>query len=620
MRVFFTRQLATTGSCSLHVFCWRSPVILILYRYMMLKTLGSTAAVGLSLLTVSAEASLAATFRLQDATIKDINQAFEAGALTSEQLVQLYLNRIEAYDDAGPGLNSVITTNPQALEIARALDLERQTSGPRSLLHGIPILFKDNHDTFDIPTTGGSDALVGSIPPDDAFVVDLLRDAGAIIFGKAEMDEFAISGSGYSSLGGQTLNPYNLLRQSGGSSGGTGAAISSSFATFGTGSDTGGSIRTPCSFQGLVCLRPTRGLVSLDGIIPFVLSRDAIGPMARSVEDVAISLGIMAEFDPDNPTLTTPIAPPPVELDKFYDDYTQFLDPNALAGAKLGVVTNYLGEENGVDPEITALTQEALALMEGLGAEVFEVSFENDFLATLSGLYGTAIPVEQEIYLEEYLATLDADAPKTLEDLIAILESPEVAESETPSRILGTLRRSATSGEPTDPDYIETAEVLTPFVRGTLLETLDSLDLDAFVFPTIDTFARPVAGVEDPTFVNPPGNPPARQVEFASSSGLPDITVPAGFGSQNLPFTLSFTGRPYSESTLLGIAYSFEQATQFRRSPSLVPALAGEEFEYTPVPEPGVEMALVGIGSVLLGFKALKRKRVSVGGLMGSEP
>jgi len=575
----------------------------------MLKTVASLSAALASLAVVTAEAAVAASFSLQDATITDINKAFDNGALTSEQLVNLYLNRIAAYDDVGPAINSVITTNPSALEIARALDLERQTTGPRSPLHGIPILFKDNHDTFDIPTTGGSAALVGSVPPDDAFVVDLLRDAGAIIFGKAEMDEFAISGSGYSSLGGQTFNPYNLLRQSGGSSGGTGAAIASSFATFGTGSDTGGSIRTPCSFQGLVCVRPTRGLLSLDGIIPFVLSRDMIGPMARSVEDAAFALSVMAEFDPNNPGIQTPIAAPPVELDKFYDDYTQFLAKDALNGARLGVVTNYLGLENGVDPEITALTEKSLEVMKGLGAEIFEISFEDDFLRTLSGVYGTAIAVEQEIYLEEYLATLGPKYPKTLEELIAVLESPEIAESETPSSIIGTLRFAASEGETEDADYLEVAEVIAPFLRNTLIEKLDSLNLNAFLFPTVDTFARPARGVTDPTFIDPPGNPPSRQALFASSTGLPDVTVPGGFGSQNLPFTLSFTGRPYDEATLLGLAYSFEQATKFRKSPTLTPALAGEEFEYEPIPEPGFEVALVGIGSVLVGYKLLKRRR-----------
>lgn len=551
----------------------------------------------------------AATFTLEEATIADINQAFNSGILTSESLVQLYLNRIAAYDDAGPTINSVLTINPNVLETAKQLDLERQLSGSRSPLHGIPILLKDNHDTVDMPTTGGSAALIGSIPPDDAFVVQKFREAGAIILGKTEMDEYAVSGSGYSSIGGATVNPYNFLRTSAGSSGGTGAAIAANFSVLGMGSDTGGSIRTPCSFQGLACIRPTRGLVSLDGIIPFVLSRDMIGPMARTVTDAAFALGTIAEFDPNNPSFITPIAAPEVEPDKFFTDYTQFLNPGALEGARIGVVRNYLGLENGVDPEITQLTEEALEIMRSLGATTVDVSFENSFLSTLSGLYGTAIPVEQKVYLENYLSTLGSEYPKTIDDLIAVLESPEVAESETPSIVLNTLRRSAASEGFSDPNYINVADVLTPFVRNTLLDTLDSMNLDTFLFPTVNSFARPLFGTTDPTFINYPGAPPARQVEFASSVGFPDITVPGGFSSTGLPMTLSFTGRPYSEPKLLGLTYAFEQATQFRRSSPLLPPLLGEVIDQEPIPEPGMIPAFLVFGASAFAIKQMKRKR-----------
>ena len=567
----------------------------------------ATQAVMIGVLPVAAQA---ATFNLESATVADINSVFDAGALTSKELTQLYLNRINAYDNTGPSINSIRALNPNALETAAALDLERKSTGPRSPLHGVPILLKDNYDTFDLPTTGGSSALFGSIPPDDAFVVKQFRDAGAVILGKTEMDEFAISGSGYSSLGGQTLNPYQLNRQSGGSSGGTGAAIAASFATVGTGSDTGGSIRTPSSFQGLVAVRPTRGLVSLDGIIPYTLSRDMVGPMARTVTDAAITLGVMAEYDPNNPSTSTLIPPPTLQPDKFNTDYTKFLDPDALQGARLGVVRNYFGSENGVDPEVNQLMEAGLETMRDLGATTVDITFDNSFLSTMASTYRIAADAEQKAYLEAYLATLGPEYPKTVEEVIAILESPEVANSETSSRIVDTLRSTLESGGLGDPAYIDVAENVTPSVRNSLTDTLDSNDLDAFIFPTIGTFARPLPLTTDPTFVSPPGTPPVRQVEFASSTGLADVTVPAGFSTGGLPVTFSFTGRPYSESTLLGLAYSYEQATQFRLPPPTTPLLPGEVFEYEPVPEPSTTIGLTLFGLSALGLKLKQRRKI----------
>ena len=560
--------------------------------------------------TVPLEA-LAASFELEEATIPEINAAFDAEALTSERLIQLYLNRIDAYDDSGPAINAIRTLNPNALETASELDLERQTTGARSPLHGIPILLKDNYDTFDIPTTGGSDALAGSIPPDDAFVVDKFRDAGAVILGKTELDEFAISGSGYSSLGGFNLNPYQLNRQTGGSSGGTGGAIAANFATVGTGSDTGGSIRTPSSFQGLVGVRPTRGLVSIDGVIPFTPSRDMVGPMARTVTDAAITLGAMTGLDPDNPGTSTLIPPPPIEPEQFYTDYTQFLGPDALSGARLGVVRNYFGIENGVDPEVTQLTEAALEIMRNLGATTVDLTFDDDFLSDVDITYPNAADAEQEAFLNAYLATLSSEYPKTVEEVIRILRSDEIANSETPSIITEVLEGTVDAPNlAASPEYVDAAE-LVPAVRNTLLDTFIRNDLDALVFPTVDTFARPLLGTEDPSFVNPQGDPPTRQVELASSTGLPDITVPAGFSSDGLPLTISFTGQPYSESTLFGLAYAFEQETQFRRPPSTTPALPGEviEYEIESVPEPRTVPALMMLG--LVGCLLKRRCRLN---------
>jgi amidase len=573
-----------------------------LARHAVVTTLLPTA-----LIAIGAESGSAAIFRLTEATIADINLAIDSNALTSERLVELYLQRIAAYDETGPALNAIRELNPLALETARLLDQERLVSGRRSPLHGIPILLKDNFDTVGLATTGGSDALAGSIPPDDAFVVDRLRDAGAIILGKAELDEFAISGSGYSSLGGQTLNPYRLNRQSAGSSGGTGAAIAASFATVGTGTDTGGSIRTPSSFQALVGVRPTRGLVSLDGIIPFALSRDGAGPMARTVTDAALTLGVMAGFDPNNPSLQTLVPAPTIDFNSFLSDYTPFLRTDALNGARLGVVRNYFGSGiNGVDPEVDVIAENALAKMRELGATTIDIRFENSFLSTMANASGTIARAEQKPYLDQYLQTLDPSFPQTVEEVIAILQSPEVVNSPTPSTIVGTLRNTVAGGGLTNPQYLNVANTVIPSLRSTVLSIFDSNDLDAFVFPTIGTFARPLPGTTDPTFVSPPGAPPIRQVEFASLLGFADVTVPAGFGSQNLPVTLSLTGRPYSEGTLFGLAYAFEQATLVRRSPSLLADLPGEVFEYEAVPEPTVIPGLIVLG---VGYVLLKRRR-----------
>ncbi len=565
------------------------------------KTVAITTGVVLSIFPLAADA---ATFNLVEATIADINAVFDAGALTSEQLTQLYLNRINAYDDGGPKINSILTINPNALKTAAQLDIERQVTGARSPLHGVPIILKDNYDTFDLPTSGGSDALAGSLPPDDAFVVQQFRDAGAVILGKAEMDEFAISGSGYSSLGGATLNPYQLNRQSAGSSGGTGAAIAANFAVVGTGTDTGGSIRTPSSFQGLVGVRPTRGLISLDGIIPFALSRDNAGPMARTVTDAAITLSVMAKSDPNNPGVNTLVSAPVLE-DKSFTDYTDSLDLDDLNGARLGVVTNYFGVENGVDPEVDLLMGAALETIKNLGATTVDIRFDNSFLSTMSNASTTIARAEQKPYLEKYLATLDPQYPQTVEEIIAILASPQVANSETPSIIVGTLEATSRFGGLDNPAYINVAENVIPDLRNTVLQIFESNELNALIFPTIGTFARPLIGTTDPTFVSPPGAPPIRQVELASLLGFADVTVPVGLSQGGLPVTLSFTGKPYSEETLLGFAYSFEQETMFRIPPASTPSLAGERFDYEPVPEPSstVALALFGLTAIAVKFK-----------------
>ena len=258
------------------------------------------------------------TIDLDSATIVDLNAAFNAGTLTAEKLTQLCLARIEAYDRKGPRLRAMITVNPKALETARALDAERKAKGPRSPLHGIPVVLKDNFDTADMPTTGGSLMLEGSVPPDDAFLVKKLRAAGAVMVGKANLSEFA-SGAAISSIGGQMLNPHDLARVPGGSSGGPGIAIAAGYAVIGLGTDTGGSIRNPSNANGIVGLKPTHGLTSRDGIIPLALSFDTAGPMARSVSDIATVLALLTGIDPADPATSK-------SEGHFETDYTKHLN------------------------------------------------------------------------------------------------------------------------------------------------------------------------------------------------------------------------------------------------------------------------------------------------------
>ena len=267
-------------------------------------------------------------------TIADINKAFDSGALTSEKLVQLCLARIQAYDRQGPSLHAVMALNARAIETARALDAERKAKGPRSPLHGVPIVLKDNYNTSDLPSTGGSVLLEGSIPPEDAFVVKKLRAAGAIVLAKVNMSEFA-SGGAHSSLGGQSLNPHDLTRTPSGSSGGTGVAIAAVYAVVGLGTYTGGSIRGPSTATGIVGLKPTHGLLSRDGIIPLALSFDTGGPMARSVYDVAVTLGILTGVDPtDGATRKSE--------GRFETDYAKYLKADALRGARVGIARDFL--------------------------------------------------------------------------------------------------------------------------------------------------------------------------------------------------------------------------------------------------------------------------------------
>ncbi len=499
------------------------------------------------------------TLGLTEATIADINAAFDAGTLSSEMLVERYLARIDAYDKAGPQLHAVLWVNGDAIATARALDRERRDSGPRSPLHGIPVVLKDNVDTGDMPTTAGSVLLAGSIPPDDAFIVKKLREAGAIILAKLNMSEFA-SGVSMSSLGGYIRNPHDLRRSPSGSSGGTGVAIAAGYAQTGIGTDTGGSVRGPSTANGIVGLKPTHGLLSRDGIIPLALSFDVAGPMARHVYDIAVMLNVMTGIDPADPA--TQKSEGRVEA-----DYTAALDPDALRGARIGIARDFLGQDRQVDWVIEA----SLEAMRKAGATVVDVRLPQWLIDAKGELYTTIRWREFRAQIPDYLATLKPGYPRTLDELVEKsldITSPTSGGGQPNPPRWSLMQREDSSGLMTDPEYLAVRDHGLPLVQGIIEGIMSSEDLDAIVYPT-----RP----RRPNLVDGGGGgggPSATNI--ANLTGFPDLTVPAGFTSNRLPVGISFLGPAFSEARLLGLGYAFEQATKARRDPLNTPALPGE--------------------------------------------
>ncbi len=517
----------------------------------------------LALLTIGSlsAAASAQTLTLSSATIEDLNAAFDAGTLTSERLVELYLARIEAYNQQGPALNAILWLNDAALATARALDAERTASGPRSPLHGIPVVLKDNIDTFDMPTTAGSLLLVGSIPPDDAFIVKKLRDAGAIILAKLNMSEFA-SGVTMSSVGGFIRNPHDPARSPAGSSGGTGAGIAAAFAQLGVGTDTGGSVRGPTTANGIAGLKPTHGLLSRDGIVPLALSFDMAGPMARHVYDVAVMLGAMTGVDPaDAATLKSE--------GRFETDYTQFLDEGALRAARIGVGRDFLGS----DAEVDWIIEASLQTMRDAGATVVDVRFPQWLLDVKGDWYTTIRWREFRAQIPEYLATIGPEYPKTLAEMVErsldITSTTPDGGTPNPTR-WSLLMQEERSGTLDDHEYVAMRDHGMPMMRSIVEGLMDAHDLDAIIYPTSPT---------RPSLVDGGGRGGGSSAtNIANLTGFPDLIVPAGFTSNRLPVGISFLGRPFSEPRLFGLGYAFEVATKVRRDPVATPPLRGEEI------------------------------------------
>jgi amidase len=497
------------------------------------------------------------SFHLMETSIADIHQAMQAGALTCHDLVQQYLDRINAYDQQGPAINSMLYINPASLEQADALDQDFRRTHKLKPLGCIPIVLKDNFDTADMPTTAGALTLKGAQPEKDAFAVKRLREAGALILGKANLQEFASGGISVSSLGGQVKNPYDLTRTPGGSSGGTGAAVAANFAAAGTGSDTGGSIRSPSSATSLVGLRPTRGLISRDGIVPVSFTQDTIGPMTRNVADTARLLDEMVGYDPNDPVTALSVGNIP-------KTYTAFLQ-NGLKGARLGVLTNLFG--SGPEYEqvnevmaraIDALKEQGAVIVRledaALDTEMLTAKFrlnEPEFKAALNRYLqqqGSRVPVHS---LAEIIASGKYHKP-TLEKFFTTAQSYEDG--------------------PNSADYKD-RRMRMDEVRIEVADLMAKNQLDALVYPHQKCLVLPIGA----TFQK------NRNGIIAALAGFPAIEVPAGFSTPTpdapigVPVGIEFLGRAWDESELIRLAFGFEQATHLRKPPVSTPVLAASK-------------------------------------------
>ncbi len=491
-------------------------------------------------------------------SVGELQAMMARGALTSRSLTEFYLARLDSLDAKGPTVNSVIERNPDALAIAETMDAERAAGRIRGPLHGIPVLIKDNIDSADrMHTTAGSLALATSIAPKDAFIVERLRAAGAVILGKTNLSEWANyrstrSTSGWSGRGGQTKNPYVRDRNPCGSSSGTGAAIAADFAAVGIGTETDGSIICPSSMNGLVGLKPTVGLWSRSGIIPISASQDTAGPMGRTVADVAALLGLLTGVDPrDSATAAS--------KGKSHTDYTTFLDVDGLRGARIGVARNLAGFNYSVD----ARFESAIDAMAKAGAVIVDkTNFTT--LGKFDEAESLVLDYEFKAGLNAYLASLGASAPvKSLTELIAWNEKN--AAREMPWFAQEIFVRANTRGPLTDRAYRDARATCVRLARSEGIDALMATHrLDAIICPSNQP-AWPTDPLNGDHFTG--GN-----TSFAAVSGYPSITVPMGFDHE-LPLGLSFIGKAWSEPTLLKLACGFEQKTRARRAPQFLPTL-----------------------------------------------
>ncbi len=503
-------------------------------------------------IAAAASAQGAKPFELDEITIADLQEGMKSGKFTARSLVEKYSARIEEIDKNGPAINSVIEMNPDALSIADFLDQERKSKGPRGLLHGIPVLIKDNIDTADkMMTTAGSLALVGSKPQQDSHVAQKLRVAGAVILGKTNLSEWANirsshSTSGWSGRGGLTKNPYALDRNPCGSSSGTGAGISANLCAVGIGTETDGSIVCPSSSNGLAGIKPTVGLVSRSGIIPISHSQDGAGPMCRTVRDAAILLGALTGVDPQDSATAA-------SQGKSLTNYAQLCDPNGLKGARIGVARKYFGFNDAVD----ALMEQALDAMKKQGAllvdpadiETFGKFDESELLVFM---------YELKADLNAYLARLGPNAPvHTLKDVIEFNDRNR--QKEMPYFGQDLFLKAEAKGPLTEKAYLDALEKNHQLTRTEGIDALmDKYHLDALVAPT--------GGPAWLTDLVNGDHVAGGSSNAAAVAGYPNVNVTAGSIS-GLPVGISFFGRAWSEPTLIRLAFAFEQTTKARQTP-----------------------------------------------------
>jgi amidase len=513
--------------------------------------LGSARVIDPAPASASLTGDFAKDFELDEITIDDAQKGIQSGQYSSHLLTEKYLARIQEIDTTGPMLNSVIELNPDALQIADALDRERKLKGSRGPLHGIPVLIKDNVDTGDrMNTTAGSLALLGSRPQNDAFIAAQLRKAGAVILGKTNLSEWANmrsshSTSGWSGRGGLTRNPYALDRNPCGSSSGTGAGVSANLSVAGVGTETDGSVVCPSSANGLAGLKPTVGLVSRSGIIPISHSQDTAGPMARTVRDVAILLGAMAGADAEDGATTA-------SRGNIFPDYTKFLDPAGLKGTRLGVVRKYFGFNDAVDQLMDSLLDE----MKRAGAEIVDPA-DIPTLGKFDDSESTVLNYEFKADLAAYLARRGNSSVKNLKDVIEFNDHNHAREM--PYFGQDIFIKAEQKGPLSSKEYLDALALNHQLSRAEGIDfVMDKLKLDAFVAPTGDP-----AWLTD--LING-DHAPGGSSSSAAVAGYPNINVTAGH-LWGLPVGISFFGRAWSEPTLLKIAYSFEQLTKARQKP-----------------------------------------------------